>query len=134
MAQVLHEDQLQDAVKLEVDIPMAYLKDAFNDFIKRELNVDLKGYGFLTRKDEVYTEMEVLPMISPKPIKIIGLFEGNTGHSILSLFGQQENENFMTQITDSLAFSSLLRLSDDFLQQYVPIYYDGLVVEANERL
>lgn len=133
MAQVLYEDKLQDAVRMEVDIPKADFKDAFNDFVNKELNANLKGYGFLTRKDEVHTEMQTLSSISPNPVKLVGLFQESAGRTLLFLIGQVENGDFLTENNDSLTFSSLLRFSNDFLQFYLPVYYNHLVTEANER-
>jgi hypothetical protein len=126
-----YDDQLREAIQLDVPIPSDDLKDGFNDFFKKELNTDLKGYGFLTRKDEVYTELGVVPGISEKPIKLIGTFKENVDQSTLYLLGQWENNSFTNEKNDSMAFSAIFQLANRFLQYYVPQYYSELLEDAN---
>jgi hypothetical protein len=124
---------LREAVRLDVYIPPEDLKDGFNDFVKKELDVDLKGYGFLTRKDEVYTELSTLPVISDKPVKLVGIFKQSAKKTNLYLLGQIADESFLSSTNHSAEFASLSQLAYDFLQFYVPQYYNELVEDANEK-
>ncbi|NND08045.1 MAG: hypothetical protein HKN87_16825 [Saprospiraceae bacterium] len=130
--QVKYEEKLRDAALITVDIPKDEVKGGFNDFVRDHFNTNLKGYGFLARKDEVYTEFEEMPLLADQAIKLIGSFKERGSETQLYLLAQWEDNSFVSKKNQELTFQKLFDVARDFLEYYVPGYYAEKLEESND--
>ncbi len=131
---IQYEDQLHQSVLVSLDIPEDEVKSGFNDFVRENFGVNLKGYGLLTRKDEVYTDFEPLPGLSDESIKLIGIYRKNDNLMELNLLLQRENGTMVAGENDPGTFENLQRMANEFLQTFVPNYYLQIVEEGQDEL
>ena len=90
-----YEKELVHSALVTVSIPEADVKSAFNDFVKETFNTNLKGYGFLARKDEVNTEFEEMPLLASQAIKLVGVFRMESQETRLHLMARWEDGSFV---------------------------------------
>ena len=132
-SQVKYDGNMSDDVKLSMEIPMDEVKDAFNDFVKEKFDSDLKGYGFLARKDEVTTELMEAPLLADQAIQLIGSFKENGASTDLYLLARWEDESYVRENIDHDTYDRLKEVGNDFLQYYVPGYYQEQLEKATEN-
>ena len=108
------------------------IKDQFSDWMKKELDVKLKGYGFLTNKDVLIAEKIKIPAISGKQMDFYVQVIEEGENSKMSVFASYGYDIHITPESHPVAYRSMKGVVLDFLDDFLPNWYMNRIEESRE--
>ncbi|MGW8314171.1 MAG: hypothetical protein ACWGNV_01115 [Bacteroidales bacterium] len=131
---IVYRDAPRACWEVHVDPEPKTLKKAWQDYIKDDFDVKMKGIGFLTNRDLLSAEEVVVRPVSPEPINFYTHIVEDVNGSELKLFSELKPGEFASGSEHSRAFRAMRDILEDFLAEYLPIYYQSRVKDAEQRM
>jgi len=129
---VEYDEQDRFALAVNFEAPPKAVKEAWTDFLKSELDLKLKGFGFLTNKDLLKAEKVSVPELSDKELNFYTLFNEEEERTIMNVFASFGYDIFINQQDHPKAYSALRGLVNSFVRGYVPAFYEEKIEETAE--
>ena len=127
-----HEDKVYEAIKISIDAEKDEAKEAWNDFIQDEYDIDVKGYGFFVKKDELKTEPIPTSFLSPETRIMHTHFAEKDGYTQLYIYATKSDDTPVIGTSDTLALSNLESISEEYISYFLPAYYEEKAIEMTE--
>ena len=129
-----YDDKNVAAVKVVMNPSPEKVKEEFKDYMKDKYDVKLKGIGFLANRDVMYAEQVDIPAVSNKTMdfrtKVVERGEA-TEMTVFGSFGYDMDispERFPNE------YQELKEITVNFLNQFLPNYYQDRIDETQEML
>ncbi|MEM1324492.1 MAG: hypothetical protein AAGI23_00980 [Bacteroidota bacterium] len=112
------------------------VKKAFSDFMDDRYDVNMKGIGFLTNKDELTAEKVNITTLSDETIDLYArVVETSNGNGTqMTLFGAKGYDIYIDSDRSYSEFQNLRNLMVEFLDSYLVDQYTERVEEAREEV
>lgn len=110
------------------------VKDAFKDWLKDNYDVKLKGFGFLTNKDVLYAENVSIQEVSDKNLNFYTKVVEDGEQTKMSVFASYGYDIHINPEKYPRAFRKIEELTDNFVADYLPKFYQNRIKNAEERL
>lgn len=117
------DKQNYQAIQAEVQPEMDVLKDAFETWLRKERDVNLKKKGLFGGGDMLIGEAVTVPAISDKQMDLYIQFDKRGKATELSLFGRFGYDLPISSANYPTEFQSMEDLVSAFLNDYLPRYY-----------
>lgn len=127
-----HEKKSRPCLVVNVDPEAKTLKKAWSDYLKKNHAVKLKGIGFLTNKDLLKAEQIIIPVISPNAMDFYTEIIENENGSQMKVFASFGYDIYVNAADMSKEYIQLRKIMDDFLQSYIPNYYQELIQDKEK--
>ncbi|HKK75138.1 MAG TPA: hypothetical protein VJ953_08710 [Saprospiraceae bacterium] len=129
------EGTSRSGIRIYLDVPADEVKDAFDDFLKKNYGFKLKGNGLFANKDELYAEKVEAKKIVEKQFnwytEIIPAPRGEH-QTQMTIFVSLGYDIYLSEENYPESFQKVYRLSIDFLEQYIPEYHKDLIEETSD--
>lgn len=112
------------------------VKKAFEDYMDDTHNVNLKGIGLFTNKDELYAENVKLEAVSPQNMDLYAeVVEADNGEGTrMTLYGALGYDIFLSKDAYPIEYERLENVMVSFLKSYLTDYHEERLEEAREAL
>ncbi len=130
------DGQERPGIKLTMDIPVKQVKKAFQDYLKDNYDIKLKGMGLFTNKDELYAEEVVIkPMIDKNLNFYAQIIENNSdaGKTSMTIFAALGYDIYISDRNYPDDFSAMMDIAVGFANNYIPSYYEGQIKVSEEK-
>ncbi len=132
---VMYEKTSRPCLAISVEPSPELLREEWEDYMKSDRNIKLKGNGFLTNKDVLYAEQVVIKNISDRALdlytEIIKDENGETSMKVFAAFGY---DIFIEESTYPTEFAALKVMMSNFLNEYIPEYYNEQIKAALDEV
>ena len=129
---IRYEDQDRMSIQVNLDPEPKAIKDALDDFMDDQYNVNLKGFGFLANKDVLSAEQVSLPQVSEKAFDLYFRVVKNVDGSQLNAFASFGYDVHINPEKYPEAYQELKNIVNHFLNSFLPDYYSGKVEATRE--
>lgn len=127
-----HNEKSRPCLVVNVDPEAKTLKKAWSDYLKDNYDVKLKGIGFLSNKDLLSAEQIVIPVISPNALDFYTEIIENASGSQMKVFASFGYDIYIDASSMPKEYVQLRKIMDDFLQSYIPNYYQELIKDKEK--
>lgn len=111
------------------------VKKAWEDFLKDEYDVNLKGIGFLANKDVLTAEQTSFPELSEKEMDFYTKVVEKKGQTHMSVFATLGYDIYLAPRGDyAKGFREMEDIVRQFLTRYLPEYYRNTIEELDETV
>lgn len=132
--QVKHEGKKRSAVTADIRPGPKTVKKAWQDYIKSEYDTKIKGIGFLVNKEVLSAEEVVIEAISDKTMNLYTRVVEKDGQTSLSVFGSIGYDVYFSEYDYRSEYRALQRMLLNFLDTFLPKYYDQAVAEVQANI
>jgi len=129
-----HEDKARPSVEVKVEVPPKYLKKEWEDYLKDEHDVHIKGIGFLANKDMLSAEEVVFEALSQKEMDFYTHFASDDGITTFNVFGSLGYDIYIGGEDLQAEFKTMRSIVESFLNQTLTTYFAERVEEAEEKV
>lgn len=134
-ASVNHEDKNIPAVKVVMNPAPKEVKNQFKDFIKDKYDVKMKGIGFLSNKDVLSAENVQLNGVSDNNMDFYAKVVERGNETEMYVFGKLGYDIYLApQTVRQEEYRSMKNVTIDFLNQFLPEYYQDRVDQTQDLL
>lgn len=124
-------------IRIYLDVETDEVKDAFEDFLKKNYGFRLKGNGLFANKDELYAEKVEVEEIIDKQInwytQIIPA-PRNEHKTQMTIFVSLGYDIYLNEDEYPKAYQKVYDLSVDFLEQFIPEYHEERIEEMADTV
>lgn len=132
---VNHEDKNIPAVKVIMSPAPKEVKNQFKDFIKDNYDVKMKGIGFLSNKDVLSAENILLKGISENNMDFYTKVIEKGDETEMYVFGKLGYDIYLAPQTPRQGeYRAMKNLTIDFLNQFLPEYYQDRIDQTQDML
>lgn len=126
----------RSGIRAVLPAPTKEVKKAFKDFMDDRYDVDMKGIGFLTNKDQLTAKKVSIPDISSQKLDLYAnIVQGKENNTTdMTLFGAFGYDIFISEDRSYGEYNSLRSLMVSFLDSYLVDYYSERLEEAEENV
>ncbi|MFK8103712.1 MAG: hypothetical protein AB8G15_14355 [Saprospiraceae bacterium] len=128
-----HEDINRQAIKVKLEPGTKDVKRAFKDYMEDEKGLDIDGFGFLTNKDVLKSEGQVVSDISRNKMDLFAKIVENGDLTEMYVFGSFGYDLHITPERYPAEYRKMRSLIYGFLNDYLPGYYQEKI-EGTEDL
>lgn len=129
---VNHNKKSRPCLEVNVDPEAKTLKKAWKNYLKDNYDVKLKGIGFLSNKDLLSAEQIIIPVISPNALDFYTEIIENESGSQMKVFASFGYDIYIDASSMPKEYVQLRKIMDDFLQSYIPNYYQELIKDKEK--
>lgn len=131
---IQHNDKTRPCLVVNVDPEPKTLKKEWEDYLKNNFGFKLKGIGFLTNKDLLSAKEITINAISPNAMDFYTeIIEDEIG-SQMKVFATFGYDLYINPTENLMEFNALKKIVTDFLDTYIPNYYQELVDDAEDAV
>lgn len=132
--QVNYERDTYPAVVVRMEPEAKEVKKAWESFVKDKYDVHMRGIGFLTNKDVLSAEKVLIPKISDKQMDFFTEVVAENDVTTMSVFGSLGYDIPVSMANESTHFTAMRGMVVEFLNGYLPNYYQQKLEEADEMV
>lgn len=121
--QVKHEKEMRPCIEVILAPEPDKVKEAWEDFMKKEYDVKLKGYGFLTNKDVLSAEGIDFKAVSNKKMDFYTRIVKEEDMTKMCVYGSFGYDIFINKNGYPLEYKHLEDITKQFLNGFLPGYY-----------
>jgi hypothetical protein len=132
--QVKHEKQMRPCIEVSLEPAADEVKDAWEDFLKDEYDVKLKGNGLFTNKDVLCAEKVDFKAISGKSMDFYTRIVEENNRTNMCVFGSFGYDIYINPSGYPLEYKRMEDITKRFLSSYLPDFYEEQVKNAKETL
>lgn len=110
------------------------VKKAWEDFVKKEYKIKLKGLGFLVNKDVLSAEKVTVKSLSDKAIDFRTRIVEEKEHTLMQVFVSLGYDIYLGPDNYPLAFQDVKNKTWEFAKSYLNTYYNEQIEEVTEIL
>ncbi len=129
-----HNDQERRCLQVNVNPEPKTLKEAWKDYLQDHHDFKLKGIGFLANKDLLTAEQVVVEAISPKEMDFYTHIVEDENGSEMKVFAAYGYDIYISEEDTPQEYAALRDILENFLETYLPKYYNELIEETKERI
>lgn len=129
---VEHDGKIYPCLVIHLDPETKTLKKAWQDYLKDEYDVKLKGIGFLTNKDVLSAKEVLFTPLSEKTIDFYTEIIEDESGSQMSVFASHGYDSYVSQKDYPAEYANMRMIFERFLKSYVPNYYQELVNDTQK--
>ncbi|MCF8374260.1 MAG: hypothetical protein K9H64_21745 [Bacteroidales bacterium] len=107
----------QSCVHVEIDPGIKATKDAWEDFLKKNYDIKMKGKYDMVAKEVLFAKL------SPEPINFHTIITGDDSFSQIDLMLAFDKKAFARPETNPTEFANMKQLLDEFLPGFLQKYY-----------
>ncbi len=122
-----HDGSMHESVLLDVNADKEEAKKAWNSFIEDVYDVDIKGYGFFMKKDELQTEMVPMSFLSSEDLILNTHFKSGAKGTEIVVFASDANGSPLNKNQDSQITENLEHLTEEYVSYFLPNYHEEKV-------
>jgi len=122
-----HNKKSRPCLEVNVDPESKTLKKAWRDYLRKNYSVKLKGIGFLSNKDLLSAEKVTIPVVSPNAMDFYTEIVENANGSQMRVFASFGYDIYVDAASMPKEYVQIRKIMDDFLQTYIPNYYQELI-------
>lgn len=127
-------DNVYPSFKVILEPSPDEVKDAWEDFIKDQYDVKMKGNGLFTNKEVLRAEQVKISSISAKEMDFYTRIVEKDNSTELSVFGSFGYDIPITQNEYPNEYEAMEIITKRFLQSYLPDYYNEWIEETQKHL
>ncbi len=131
---VKYDEKERPCIHVKVESEPKELKGAWQDFIKDNYDVKLKGFGFLANKDILEAEKVKFEQISQKEMNFYTKFSQENESTEMCVFASLGYDIFINKNEYPEEYRTMKNIVERFIGQYVPAYYEKQVDETQGEL
>jgi hypothetical protein len=131
---VSHNDGERPCLVVNLDPEPKPLKKAWKSFLKDNYDLKIKGIGFLTNKDLLYKEDIVVEAISSKRMDFYTKIVEDEVGSEMKVFISFGYDIYVDQNETPEEFKIMKKMVNDFLESYLPKYYQSEVKATKKKV
>lgn len=125
----------RSGIRIYLDVPTDEVKDAFENFLKKNYGFKLRGNGLFTNKDELYAEKVKVKEVIDKQInwytQIIPA-PRNDHKSQMTIFVSLGYDIYLSEDNYPEAYQKVYEMSIEFLEQFIPEYHEELIEKTTD--
>lgn len=129
-----YDSQERASVEVRLEPNPKVVKENFQNWMKEKYDVKLDGFGFLTNKDVLIAEKASLPQISDKQLDFFLRVVEEEAYTRMSVFGSLGYDIHLTPEGYPRSYQAMKGMVLDFLNEFLPIWYEDQVSETQEIL
>ncbi|MEB8329484.1 hypothetical protein OO009_08945 [Flavobacteriaceae bacterium KMM 6897] len=130
---ITHNGKLRPCILVSLDPKPDDLKEAWRDYLSDTYDFKLKGIGFLKNKDLLSAEDVIIQKISQNKINFYtNIVESELG-SEMKVFASLDNKKYINQKDLGKEYKALNNIVENFLNTYLPIYYQEMLEDTNKN-
>ena len=133
-AQVQNNDNEYPCIEVTLEPTPEEVKAAWEDFIKDNYDVKMKGTGLFTNKDVLYAEQVKFDAISSKEMDFFTRIIEQGDNTTLSVFGSFGYDIPISTKEYPVEFEKMETITKRFLQSYLPAYYEEWIENTQEKI
>lgn len=133
-ATIQHDGKSRPCLFAEVDPESKTLKDEWNDFLKDNYDLKLKGIGFLSNKDLMSRKETVVEAISPNTLNFYTEIVESESGSEMRVFVSFGYEIYVDKASLPNEYKAVREMMTTFLNTYVPNYYIEIIAGTEDVL
>jgi methyl-accepting chemotaxis protein len=129
-----HNNEQRFALAVNFEAPPKEVKEAWTDFIKSELDIKMKGFGFLSNKDLLSAERVSIPQISENKLSFYTLFQETDDEEeiIMNVFVAFGYDIYLNRREYPEEYAVLRDMVNQFVHGFVPAYYQEQIDATSE--
>lgn len=129
---IKHDKAERPCITVALEAGPKALKGAWQDFIKDEYGVKLRGFGFLANRDLLEAEKVLIEPISDKEMNFYAHFDEQKDKTRMSVFASLGYDIYLNPGDYPREYRAMRGIVDKFAGEYVPRYYQQQVEESEE--
>jgi DNA repair exonuclease SbcCD ATPase subunit len=133
-AVIQYEKDSYPCIKVTLEPETKAVKEAWEDFMNKKYNVNVKGTGLFTNKDVMTAEKVTLKKISDKQMDLFAEIVEEKDLTSFSLFGRLGYDIPIRPENHPAEYQGLRTLTLEFLNEYLPDYYKERIKEREKQL
>ncbi|MCB0560340.1 MAG: hypothetical protein H6573_27785 [Lewinellaceae bacterium] len=133
-ATIQHNKAERPCIMVAIESEPKALKEAWQDFIKDNYDVKLKGIGFLANKDLLDAEKVQFKAISDKEMNFYTFFDEKKDKTEMYVFASLGYDIYLDRGEYPQEYRAMRNIVDKFVTKYVPSYYQQQVAESQDLL
>jgi cell division protein FtsB len=110
------------------------VKDAWEDFIKDNYDIKMKGNGLFTDKDVLSAEQVNFNVVSNKQMDFYTRIVEDDKHTKMCVFGSFGYDIPISKKEFPNEYEAMENITSRFLKSYLPVYYNEWINKTQERL
>lgn len=131
-ATISHDGKSRPCLFIKVDPEAKTLKEAWNDYLKDNHDLKLKGIGFLANKDLMSRKEVIVSAISSNTMDFYTeIIENETG-SEMRVFASFGYDMYIDASSMPKEYEALKSIMTSFLNTYIPNYYQEIIDETEK--
>lgn len=131
---ILYQEGERACVRIEMEPAPKAVKKAWDDYLKKNHDVNLRGIGFLTNKDILSAEAANFAEVSDKVLDVYTRVIEVDQRTEMCVFAALEPDLYLNPETNPAEFNRLQKVVERFLNEYLPDHYGDLVTKSEEKL
>jgi len=132
--EVDYQKETYPAVVVTMEPEAKAVKQAFENFMKDEYDVHLRGIGFLANKDVISAEEVTIPRISDKAMDFHAKIIEENGMTKMYVFGALGYDVSVSKANDNTDFQAMKQIVNKFTKSYLPDYYQQKLDKVDEKI
>jgi len=131
---VMYDDAERPCITVVMTPETKEIKKAWEDFVKKEYDIKLKGRGFLVNKDVLSAEKVVVKKLSDKEIDFRTRIVEEGDYSKMQIFVSLGYDIYLSPEKYPVAFEDLKSKTWKFLDQFLTSHYKEKVSMVRDEL
>jgi len=131
---VEYKDERHASLKAEIDPDPKAIKKAWQDYLKENHDVKIKGIGFLVNKDVLKGEQVSFSNLPVEPVNFYTKVVSEGDRSVMSVFAFDGNDEFIDQNKHPEMYDGIRSMLTSFLEEFLNTFYQGKINEVEENI
>ncbi len=128
-----YDKETRPAIQIVLEPKPDVLKKAWEDYMKDEFKVKLKGTGLFSNKDVLSAEEVKISEISSKKLNFYTRIVEKGANTEMSVFASLGYDLHIGKDNYASEFAQIKKITLDFLNQYLPNYYQERLKNAEDQ-
>jgi uncharacterized coiled-coil DUF342 family protein len=134
ISSIQYDGEERPCIAVRLDPDTKEVKKAWEDFVKKQYKIRLKGLGFLVNKDVLSAEKVTVKALSDKAIDFRTRIVEEENHSLMQVFVSLGYDIYLNPDQYPAAFQDLKNTTWKFVKTYLPAYYKEQISEVAKEL
>lgn len=131
---VMYDEEPRPCIAVRLAPGTKTIKKAWEDFVKKEYGINLRGLGFLVNKDILSAEKVTIKSLSDKAVDFRTRIVEEDDHSLMQVFVSLGYDIYLGPEKYPRSFKDLEDKTWKFLESFLPNYYKEKVSVVKEEL
>lgn len=119
-----HKEKVRPCLLVKLDPDPETLKNAWIDYLKKEYDFKLKGMGWFSNKDLLYSEEVIIQKLSSKKMDLYTNVVEDGNGSEMKVFASFGYDIYLNEEEYPIEYKAMNEMIVSFLKQYLPKYYN----------
>ncbi len=129
-----YDGEQRPCITIRLEPETKEVKKAWEDFVKKEYKIKLRGLGFLVNKDVLSAEKVTVKALSDKAVDFRTKIVEENDHTLMQVFVSLGYDIYLGPDNYPMAFQDLKNRTWDFAKSYLNEYYNKQIKAVSESL